>query len=226
MKQALGTLEDLGFAVDGGEEDEDFDESDEDIVSDEDDEYQPDSEDDADVSPYGLKPGEKVSHASGGAPRLQNLEEPWQQDKIAEWMGSAAPAKAEKPKKKKSDPELGQLEEGELEALMQDALDLGEVPASSSPPKKKKKLEPPETSAKDDKKKGKKASSSKPVFDLVEPEFTATKSKDKKNKGESAPSTDVDIEALGDPTQLSHTDASDKAGRRRSLRFHTSKIEK
>lgn len=228
LKQALGTLEELGFAADDeaeAEEEEDFDESDEDIVSDEDDEYQPGSDDDADVGPYGLKPGEKVSLASGGAPRLQNLEEPWQQNKIAEWMGSTPSSKAEKPrKKKKSEPELGQLDEGELEALMQDALDLGEAPAPSSPPKKKKKLESSEASGKDGKK-AKKASSSKPVFDLVEPEFTATKSKEKRSNQDSAPGTDVDIEALGDPTQLSHTDASDKAGRRKSLRFHTSKIE-
>ncbi|KAG8763696.1 hypothetical protein FRC11_013930 [Ceratobasidium sp. 423] len=217
LKQSLATLEDLGFGADG---DDDFDESDEDILTDEEEgEGRPEE----DVSPYGLKPGEEVSLASGGSPRLQNLAESWQQDKIAGWMDSASPSEPEKPKKKKkSGSDLGELEEGELEALMQDALDLVEPPAATPPPKKKKKLNPSETSETSEKKK--KGSTPKPVFDLVEPEFTTTKSKEK-TKQDSMPAADVDLEALGDPTQLSHTDASDKAGRRKSLRFHTSKIE-
>ncbi|KDN34619.1 hypothetical protein RSAG8_12281, partial [Rhizoctonia solani AG-8 WAC10335] len=216
LKQSLATLEDLGFAAD---EDDDFDESDEDILTDEE---EGDNRSGEDISPYGLKPGEKVSLASGGAPRLQNLEEPWQQDKISSWVDPASPSKPENPKKKKkSNSDLGQLDEGELEALMQDALDL-EPPAATSPPKKRKKLSSSETSETREKKK--KGSSPKPVFDLVEPEFTATKTKEKARQ-DSTLGMDVDIEALGDPTQLSHTDASDKAGRRKSLRFHTSKIE-
>jgi U3 small nucleolar RNA-associated protein 3 len=182
---------------------------------------------DDDVSPYGLKRGEQVSHASGGTPRLQNLEEEWQQDKLAEWMGTSASSKADKGKeKKKSDPSLGALEEGELEALMQDALDLDEVPEPSSSPKKKKKADAAERDNKETKKKKKKTAPPAPVFDLVEPEFASTKAKGKKGKQDSAGNADVDSEAFGDPTQLSHTDASDKAGRRKSLRFHTSKIER
>ncbi|CAE6414240.1 unnamed protein product [Rhizoctonia solani] len=220
LKQSLATLEDLGFVAG---EDDDFDESDEDIFTDEE-----EGDDDGeggpeDVSPYGLKPGDKVSLASGGAPRLQNLEEPWQQDKISGWMESAPSSKPEvsKRKKKRSDSDIGQLEEGELEALMQDALDLEGSSTTTSPPKKKKKLDSSEVPEPSEKKK-KRGGAPKPVFDLVEPEFTATKSKAKQ---EPTPSIDVDLEALGDPTQLSHTDASDKAGRRKSLRFHTSKIE-
>ncbi|CAE6529450.1 unnamed protein product [Rhizoctonia solani] len=217
LKQSLSTLEDLGFAVD---EDDNFDESDEDILTDEEEGEERLEED---VSPYGLKPGEKVSLASGGTPWLQNLAETWQQDKIAGWMDSTSPPKPETPKKKKkSGSDLGQLEEGELEALMQDALDLVEPSAAASPPKKKKKLNPSKMSETGEK--NKKGSAPKPVFDLVEPEFTAIKSKEKA-KQDSTIATDVDLEALGDPTQLSHTDASDKAGRRKSLRFHTSKIE-
>ncbi|CUA71601.1 putative protein C3B8,09 [Schizosaccharomyces pombe 972h-] [Rhizoctonia solani] len=219
LKQSLATLEDLGFGADG---DDDFDdESDEDILTDEGEEGENRSGED--VSPYGLKPGEKVSLASGGAPRLQNLEEPWQQDKIAEWMGSDSPTKPEiSKKKKKPSLALGQLEEGELEALMQDALDLVEPSAATSPPKKKKKLNSSETSGATGKKR--KNDIPQPTFDLVEPEFTATKSKEKTGQ-HSTPGMDVDIEALGDQTQLGYADASDKAGRRKSLRFHTSKIE-
>ncbi|KAH7340908.1 Sas10 C-terminal domain-containing protein [Rhizoctonia solani] len=216
LKQSLSTLEDLGFAAD---EEDDFDESDEDILTDEGEGGEGEERSEEDVSPYGLKPGEKVSLASGGAPRLQNLEEPWQQDKISGWMDSASPSepKTQKKKKKKSSSDLGPLEEGELEALMQDALDLA-PPTETSPPKKRKKIAS-ETSETSKKKKG---DIPKPVFDLVEPEFTVTKSKAKQD---STLGVDVDLEALGDPTQLSHTDASDKAGRRKSLRFHTSKIE-
>ncbi|KAJ1309740.1 hypothetical protein OPQ81_006505 [Rhizoctonia solani] len=223
LKQSLATLEDLGFAAD---EDDEFDESDEDILTDEeeDEEEEGESRPEEELSPYGLKPGEKVSLASGGTPQLQNLEETWQQDKIAGWMDSTLPAKPEKSKKKKkkSDPALGQLEEGELEALMQDALDLVGPTNATSPPRKKKKLDSSETSKTS--KTSEKGSAPKPVFDLVEPEFAATKSKERV-KQDPAPAADVDLEALGDPTQLSHIDASDKAGRRKSLRFHTSKIE-
>ncbi|KAG9100271.1 hypothetical protein FRC06_004334 [Ceratobasidium sp. 370] len=123
LKQALATLEDLGFAVgedEDGDGDEDEDEDDEGDFSDEDDmsvdgdtSFQinggEDSEGSDDVSPYGLKPGEHVSHASGGTPRLQNLEEGWQQEKIAGWMDSSVSSKgnSEKKKKKKLSPELG-----------------------------------------------------------------------------------------------------------------------
>ncbi|KAF8610038.1 hypothetical protein BDV93DRAFT_517236 [Ceratobasidium sp. AG-I] len=229
LKQALATLEDLGFAAD----DEDLGGSDEDDIS-LDDEHpdwlgsgesgESDEEDEVsgdDVSPYGLRSGEKVSHASGGAPRLENLDETWQKDKIAGWVDPSL-ATGDMAKKKKSGAKLGKLEEGELEALMQDALDLEESSPPPSSPKKNKKGKAPELSKKEKKKK-EPATPTTPVFDLVEPEFAVTKSKGKKSKQDST--ADVESEAFGDPTQLSHTDASDKAGRRKSLRFHTSKIE-
>ncbi|KAG8775696.1 hypothetical protein FRC12_001325 [Ceratobasidium sp. 428] len=237
LKQALATLEDLGFAA--GEVGED----DEDEFSDEDDmsvdggvSFQVNGNVDAessdeDVSPFGIKPGEQVSYTNGGTPRLQNLEEEWQQDKIAGWMGSSVAPEGDKEKKKRKkkqlEPELGDLEEGELEALMQDALELEEPPTSSPPKKRGKKLDIAEPEIKEVKKKKKKKdiAPAAPTFDLVEPEFASTKSKDK-GKQVAATNGDVDSEAFGDPTQLSHTDASDKAGRRRTLRFHTSKIER
>lgn len=131
----------------------------------------------------------------------------------------------DKTKKKKPGAKLGKLEEGELEALMQDALDLERSSPPSSPPKKKKKGNASQPSEKEKKKK-KASTPTAPVFDLIEPEFAATKSKGKKSKQDSTVKIDVESEAFGDPTQLSHTDASDKAGRRKSLRFHTSKIER
>ncbi|KAG8722924.1 hypothetical protein FRC08_000024 [Ceratobasidium sp. 394] len=236
LKQALATLEDLGFAVDEGEgegeddDDDDFSDGD-DMSVDGDTSFQLNSDEDSegsdDLSPYGLRPGEKVSHASGGSPRLQNLEEGWQQEKLAGWMDSSATSNGngEKKKKKKSGSGLGALEDGELEGLMQDAL--LEDPLPSSPPKKRsRKADTVESDDKEvnKKKKKKDLAPAALAFDLVEPEFASTKSKDK-GKQPLVGNADVDSEAFGDPTQLSHTDASDKAGRRRTLRFHTSKIE-
>lgn len=233
LKQALSTLEDLGFAADEVEEEEPSDEDDIGldgetpywIGSGESDESESEVSDD-DVSPYGLKPGEQVPYANGGTPRLENLEEPWQKDKVAGWVDPSGSSGGDKgKKKKKSGPKLGKLEEGELEALMQDALDLKGPSPPPSPPKKKNKTDTSESSGKDKKKKKKSADPPAPVFDLVEPKFATMKSKGK-GKQTSTDNADVDSEALGDPTQLSHTDASDKAGRRKSLRFHTSRIER
>ena len=80
------------------------------------------------------------------------------------------------------------------------------------PPKKKRKTE----------KKEKSASSAKvPVFDLEEPEFPTSKSKVKSTVLTNGDSTDN----FGEFTALQTADAQDKAARKRSLRFHTSKIE-
>ncbi|KAK1231202.1 something about silencing protein 10 [Marasmius sp. AFHP31] len=74
------------------------------------------------------------------------------------------------------------------------------------PPKKKRKTLPES---------GKK---SVPVFDLVEPEFVSSK------PSSSKPSTDS-FDVYGEATSLQHADAADKTARKKSLRFHTSKIE-
>ncbi|QRW00015.1 Something about silencing protein 10 [Ceratobasidium sp. AG-Ba] len=211
LKQSLATLEDLGFAAD--EEDEEDEE-------DEDNDFN-DSEDDFSVN------GDESFQINGGGASEgsddDNLEQDWQQEKIAGWVVSSEDkGKGKKKKKQKQkDSELGELEEGELEALMEDALEL-EEPTPSSPKKRSRKADVvmEEDQPKEKKKKKKATVPEGPAFDLVEPEFTSTK------KGKRAStSTNDESEAFGDPTQLSHTDASDKEGRRRTLRFHTSKIE-
>ncbi|KIK69636.1 hypothetical protein GYMLUDRAFT_236138 [Collybiopsis luxurians FD-317 M1] len=76
----------------------------------------------------------------------------------------------------------------------------------SAPPKKKRKTAPES------------GKTSVPVFDLVEPEF-------KPSKSSSSNFTYTSADAFGEATSLQHTDAADKSARRKSLRFHTSRIE-
>lgn len=67
-------------------------------------------------------------------------------------------------------------------------------------------------------KSGSKKSASRTSFDLVEPTFVPSKET-------SARWEDSGLEAYGEATALSMVDNTDKKTRKRSLRFHTSKIE-
>jgi U3 small nucleolar RNA-associated protein 3 len=57
-----------------------------------------------------------------------------------------------------------------------------------------------------------------PTFDLVEPTFVPS-------KGSAARPSDNTLDAYGEATSLSMVDDTDKKARKRSLRFHTNKIE-
>ncbi|KAG8921241.1 hypothetical protein FRC02_000366 [Tulasnella sp. 418] len=119
-------------------------------------------------------------------------------------------------------PKNRKLEKGELEALLQDVLMRLDGPERDQPggkavqeqPKLKKKKVVQETR--------------KPevVFDLVEPEFVSTS---KKPKARDLPANGTtghaDDYGFGDPTLLQHSDIADKAARKKSLRFHTARIE-
>ncbi|KAG6918741.1 hypothetical protein DXG01_011932 [Tephrocybe rancida] len=96
------------------------------------------------------------------------------------------------------------MDEDELELLLQDASSKEGVPESPERPKKKRKMS--------------KAANPTPVFDLVEPEFTPSKPSSSRNASDVA-------DAYGEATSLQHADAADKSARKKSLRFHTSKIE-
>ncbi|RDB18037.1 Uncharacterized protein C3B8.09 [Hypsizygus marmoreus] len=99
------------------------------------------------------------------------------------------------------------LDEDELRDLLEDAASEPPPPKSKEPPKKKRK-----TSAE--------AKPAAHIFDLVEPEFSSSKS------SSSRAQLDVEIaDAYGEATSLQHADAADKTARRKSLRFHTHKIE-
>lgn len=74
-----------------------------------------------------------------------------------------------------------------------------------------------------------KASTSAPAvpnvtFDLVEPEF-GTYSKQAKKSGTSSFSSAAPYDAFGEATSLDIPDAADKSARKKSLKFHTSRIE-
>ncbi|KAF7365311.1 hypothetical protein MVEN_00403100 [Mycena venus] len=93
------------------------------------------------------------------------------------------------------------LDKDELEDLLKDA-DLPEQEVEVRPKKKRK------TST---------TTPAVPVFDLIEPEFTSSTSAQRR--------TDSSTDAYGEATALQHADAADKSARRKTLRFHTSRIE-
>jgi len=105
---------------------------------------------------------------------------------------------------------LNGLEADELDELLMDAqFSLATSKMAGKPPKKKRKVDS--------------ANSKKPAllaFDLVEPEYSRSKSSSLLTSAETG-----DIDAYGEATSLQHADQADKNARKKSLRFHTSKIE-
>lgn len=132
------------------------------------------------------------------------------------------------------------LEVNELQELLKDAetdiSDLAPTLNDTASPKKKRRktqIEPSlfnreeEDSSEPPKKKQKTGQrgedSTKPraiFFDLVEPEFEHSRS-----KPTPSPSISAVADSFGEQTVLQSFDAADKRARRKSLRFHTSKIE-
>jgi U3 small nucleolar RNA-associated protein 3 len=102
------------------------------------------------------------------------------------------------------------LESDELTDLLMDADDKPRKASKieAKPPKKKRKTS-------DDKNR-------QPIFDLVEPEFEAAPTSAKKRP---APADTSSTDAFGEATFLQHVDATDKQARKKSLRFHVSRIE-
>jgi len=106
------------------------------------------------------------------------------------------------------------LEADELQELLNDAQSLIDpskfaTPSTGKPPKKKRKTDSAGL---------KKAVL--PTFDLVEPVYSRSKSSSS-NVVDDIGNTDV----YGEATFLPHADQADKNARKKSLRFHTSKIE-
>jgi U3 small nucleolar RNA-associated protein 3 len=109
------------------------------------------------------------------------------------------------------------LESDELEELLKDAISASRTsskrstanskPNEDQPPKKKRKTSVDSTKR------------SLPVFDLVEPVFTSSKSS-ASSRGDAGIA-----DTYGEATSLQHADAADKSARKKSLRFHTGKIE-
>ncbi|TFL02311.1 Sas10 C-terminal domain-containing protein [Pterulicium gracile] len=123
---------------------------------------------------------------------------------------------------------LGQeegLDKDELRELLLDALSGQKVGVTESdededvevaaPSPKKHKT----SSSRDGKPSKSSKNSAKPVFDLVEPQFVSSKT------SSSSSATPNHADAYGENVSLQSHDAADKSARRKSLRFHTSKIE-
>lgn len=115
------------------------------------------------------------------------------------------------------------LDKDELESLLREANIGIRPPLHSDEQKEKKKkvanvpVQPITAPPKKKRKTEKESTSSLPVFDLVEPEFVSSTTSD------SAPMMEDD--AYGEVSALEHADAADKTARRKTLRFHTSKID-
>jgi hypothetical protein len=107
------------------------------------------------------------------------------------------------------------LDSDELNDLLDDAKQSIDLAGSTPrlPPKKKRKT-------RREKDEGPKMVT--PVFDLVEPEFVSSKSKTSSHRQEA--DNDL-VDAYGEATTLHSVDAADKTARKKSLRFHTSKID-
>jgi U3 small nucleolar RNA-associated protein 3 len=109
---------------------------------------------------------------------------------------------------------LNGLEADELDELLMDAQSSlatsksAGVSSTDKPPKKKRKTD-------SDSKKP-----ALPVFDLVEPEYNQSKTSSSNGATDSG-----ELDAYGEATSLQHADQVDKNARKKSLRFHTSKIE-
>jgi U3 small nucleolar RNA-associated protein 3 len=67
------------------------------------------------------------------------------------------------------------------------------------------------------------AEKDQPTFDLVEPDFEAASTST--NKKRLVPIDSSSTDAFGEATFLQHADATDKQARKKSLRFHVSRIE-
>ena len=122
------------------------------------------------------------------------------------------------------------LEDEELTELLRDAQLQSPEPNDLNHPKEKKtkkRKEKEDGKKNKDKKKEKKADKkTKGIFDLVEPEFVPSSSKVKSSTS-ATPTAGLPLalSAYGEATTLDAIDAEDKSARKRSLRFHTSKIE-
>lgn len=110
----------------------------------------------------------------------------------------------------------GDLDEGELAELLADA-DAGKTSGKKKSKSKKAKAESNEEKEKPSPKKKRKVAPA-PVFDLEEPEWIPTKKSTSRKQKE----TD---DTYGEASHLEDADAADKSARKKSLRFHTSKIE-
>ncbi|KAF8073806.1 Sas10 C-terminal domain-containing protein [Lyophyllum atratum] len=101
------------------------------------------------------------------------------------------------------------MDDDELRLLLEEASSKKRKPVQEESPKKKRKTTSTSGPTK-----------AAPIFDLVEPEFAPSKASSSRTS-----SASVITDTYGEATSLQHADAADKSARKKTLRFHTSKIE-
>ncbi|KAL0960659.1 hypothetical protein HGRIS_005689 [Hohenbuehelia grisea] len=108
----------------------------------------------------------------------------------------------------------------ELEDLLEDAMDVEEPVPKKAKGKAKATQSISGADAQEPPKKKRKTAkaSTLPAFDLIEPEFPASKRSSARHRDDAE-------EAHGELSSLDFADAADKSSRKRTLRFHTSRIE-
>jgi len=197
LKQSLSTLEDLDFDMSDSPSGEDGGLADDFDESDED--LELDDEEDEEVF-------DLFNHTKGGKKKKPRLELNELQDLLKDaetdisdltLTTNGVVSQEKKRKKATKGPVLNREEE-----------------ATSEPPKKKRKTD------KKDKDSLRSTNSRTTVFDLVEPEFEHSTT-----KPDPFPSVPDAADSFGEQTTLQSSDAADKKARKKSLRFHTSKIE-
>jgi len=123
------------------------------------------------------------------------------------------------------------MEDDELAGLLRDAQlqspEPGDLDHAKEKKKTKKRKEREEGKKNKEEKNKAKKKQTEGVFDLVEPEFIPSSSRPKPSTPAipTTASLPLALAAYGEPTALEAIDAEDKSARKRSLRFHTSKIE-
>ena len=124
------------------------------------------------------------------------------------------------------DRDLAAMDDDEFEELLKDARDVEESTLLKPRKKKKGKTAVDKEPSKKSKSKDKKKKNKAPNFDLEEPEFISAVNGTSKTKSKpKASQRDAEMSAFGEYTSLDATDAQDKSARKKSLRFHTSRIE-
>ncbi|KAF5382522.1 hypothetical protein D9615_002950 [Tricholomella constricta] len=101
------------------------------------------------------------------------------------------------------------MDDDELRLLLEEASSQKSKRPQQEPPRKKRKASS-----------NSEVTKPTPVFDLVEPEFAPSKPSSSYVSADSAMA-----DTYGETTSLQHADVADKTARKKSLRFHTSRIE-
>ena len=195
LKQSLSTLEDLDFDMSDSQSGEDGGLADDFDESDEDLELDDEVEEEV-FDLFNRTKGGKKKKPRLESNELQELLKDAETD-ISDLAPAVNGAGFSERKRRRSAKEPLPLDQEEV---------------ISEPPKKKQKIDKDRDS--------RKSKSRPPAFDLVEPEFEYSTPK----PVPSSSTSDV-ADSFGEQTVLQSFDAADKKARKKSLRFHTSKIE-